>query len=288
MQDRAPANRAQRRQAARRQGATLVRPVGRPRNPSGPQSLVTGTGSPSAETASASDEDEPVASTFPPADEAPKGRKISHHAGGGKQERIYKTLVSYYALAGLAVSRWDQSDGMLIVSNAEACADAWIVAGKAQPSIMHALEMITVAGPYTALIMVHVQMAFSIMDRHGANPFKGLLSPVAAPSAPTQSAKQSPSAPRSEPAPLPYVPVGANAPTEAMPGPEVLTPDMLVIPDEGLPAEIDVALREMARETGRPYQELRQEAIVELAQLRMQQNGHTQTPGALGAPIARG
>jgi hypothetical protein len=312
MQDQAPRNRAERRAAARKRApaaATLVRPQRAPHSSqSAHPGQVTGTGAPSG---SDSAEYGPGGTLGPQpgetwaqaeervgaelrarggmADTAPT-RSTSHKAGGSKQQRIWEALVSYYALAGLAVSRRDQQDGMLIVGNAEKCADAWIAAGKGNPQIMRALEMVTIAGPYTALVTVHVTLLFSILDRHGANPFAKLFEPrTSVPAAPARSAAAVRQ--QGEPAPLPYTPVGANAPTEAPAGPaQYQDDDFLVIPDEGIPAEIDVALREMARATGRPYQELRQEALVELAQMRMQQqNGHSrvQTPGALGAPVAR-
>lgn len=307
MQDKAPRNRQRGR--PRKQGgtATLVRPQRPPSQKEAP-SLATGIGDNSA---SDSAPDYPNATGPTPQEtweqaDARIGaelfklhglsdgsdtaeRKPSHKAGGSKQQRIYETLVSYYALAGLGLSRWEQGDGMLIVANAEKLAESWMVAGKANPKIMRALEMVTVAGPYTGLIMVHVQLAFTLMDRHGANPFASLFARQPSSSAPKQAPAPvtSSNSPR-EPAPMPYVPVGPNAPTEA---PASMPPyregDIMVVPDEGLPAEIDVALREMARATGRPYNELRNEALVELAQLRMQQNGHRNVaPATLGAPIA--
>src|SRR5260221_531884 len=315
-QDNPPRNRAERRAAAHKRApaAALVRPR-QPHNPSAHPGQAIGTGAQSesgsvdcpneagprpGETWEQADARIGADLTAlhgradrPPAD---RGKAMSHKAGGSKQARVWETLVGYYALAGLAISRVDQVDGQIIVANAEKCADAWIAAGKGNPQIMHALELITIAGPYTALVTIHVTLLFSIMDRHGVSPFAGLFARAATQEGPPSARKhgraQTPSAVGApEPSPLPYQPAGANAPTEAPPAPPPYQgDDFLVIPDEGLPAEIDVALREMARATGRPYQELRQEALVELAQLRMQQNGrgnHVQTPGALGAPVAR-
>lgn len=282
MQDHPPQNRAERRAASRKAKPALVRPFRQPQNK--PQEQAIGTGA-----TSASDDLEAETATqginFPfglASDTPPTDRKVSHKAGGTKQQRIWETLVSYYALAGMGVSRFDMADGALIVSNAHKFADAWVAAGKANPSIQHALEVITVAGPYTALISIHVGVVFAIMDNHGANPFAGLLT-----RAPVQSAPAS--SPQAGPAPLPYVPVGASAPTDNTPPPTYQGDEsgFLVIPDEGLPAELDVALRQMAMQSGRPYEELRQEALVELAQMRMGQNGHTVQPGTLGAPVGR-
>lgn len=290
MQDHPPQNRAERRAQARKgkqPGAALVRPFRPPQNKA-PEAAI-GIGDPSASDDEAAQQSGPASVDFPflaGADKPPADRKVSHKAGGSKQQRIWETLVSYYALAGLGVSRLDRQDGMLIVANAEKCADAWIAAGKSNPSIMRALELVTIAGPYTALITVHVTLAFSIMDRHGANPFAGLFARQPA-TGPTPATGEE----QATPAPLPYVPLGANAPTEAAPPPTYQGDEQgfLVIPDEGIPGDLDIMLREAARTTGRPYEELRQEALVELAQMRMAQNGQNgHTPGALGAPVARG
>lgn len=216
---------------------------------------------------------------FPPANKA-RGRPKA----ASKQQRVWETLVSYYTLGGLAVSRINQGDGQVVVAHAQDCADAWIAAGRANPQIMQALEMVTIAGPYMALITVHASLVITIMDRHGANPVKSLFG-----KAPT--AGEEPAPPRGatpEPPPLPYVPVGPTAPTEAMPSPPPYVDEgVRIVPDEGLPADVDVALRQMARQTGRPYEELRQEAMVALAQQRMAANGRLTHPGTLGAPVMK-
>jgi hypothetical protein len=302
MQDHPPQNRAERRAQARKgkPGAALVRPF-RPQSQSAAQEPATGTGNRSAASAERQEPLDPYGAdnpetgvpplwTFPGVE--PQGeRKVSHKAGGSKQQRIRDTLVSYYALAGMAVSRMDMTDGQIVVASAQNCADAWMAAGKANPQIMRALELITIAGPYTALISAHVMVAITIMDRHNANPFAALFAPRT-PRTPRQPVTgPSPSGEQATPAPLPYVPVGAMAPTDAAPPPMQYPGDesgLVIIPDEGIPADLDVALRELARSTGRSYDELRQEALVELAQMRMSQNGHIQQPGSLGAPVTRG
>ena len=247
-------------------------------------------------------------------DKPPSDRKpTSHHKGASKQDRIYTTLVSYYGLAAFAVSRLDQMDGEIIATQAEACAGAWVAAGKANPKIQRVLEIITVGGPYMALVMVHAELAVALMARHGTSPLALFRSPDSIAHSPQSPNPQSPQfttqgspkgtnargatmppsgseSAQPAPAPFPYQPVGANAPTEAPAPPPVFVDEGLrVVPDEGIPAEIDVALRQMARQSGRPYEELRQEALLELAQMRMQaqSNGHTGLPGALGAPIVR-
>lgn len=272
VQDNPPLNRAARRAQARKRQPTLVHP-NQAQKP--PHDQDTGTGSPSEEEAEQADLP-PAAFAFPGVgDTAPKGR--GRPKGASKQDTMYKTLVSYYALAGLGVGRFDQADGEILMRASGDCANAWIAAGKADPRIQHALEIITVAGPYTQLIWVHASIAIMIMDRHKVNPFSALMARPNQPQA----------APQAEAAPLPYTPVGPQAPTDT-PLPPTYAPDTeLGIPDEGLPADIDVALREMARRTGRNYDELRQEALVELAQMRLAQNGRTVAPGALGAPVMK-
>ncbi len=301
-QDQAPRNRAERRAAARQRGKTprvaaMAVPPLRRQNPKEPHDQDTGTGAQSAEGAEMEYPNE-VGPQPGRADKAPADRKpaASHHKGAGKEARMRDTLITYYALAGMAVARVDQYDGELIVAKAADCANAWVAAGKANPQIMRALEIVTIAGPYTALIVVHAEVATAIMNRHGTSPLALFRSPgntTPGPTGPQRGATMPPSgqnaaAAPDQPAPFPYQPVGANAPTEApQPPPVYVDEGLRVMPDEGIPAEIDVALRQMARQSGRPYEELRQEAMVELAQMRMAQNGHQQMPGALGAPVVR-
>lgn len=321
MQDQAPRNRAERRHPhrTREPRATLVLPQRpqppQPRSQNAPHGPDTGTGAPSAEEEAEMAESQPSQmSDFTPAPDAPPKRShhakrpssaaasgagaaadkppVSHKAGGSKQARIRQGLVAYYTLAGLGVARFDQMDGEIVVASAAPCADAWMAAGAANPQIMRALEMVTIAGPYMALVMAHAQLATAIMQRHGTSPLALFRSSDnttsnSEPTGPQRGPAMPPSG-SAESAPSPYQPVGANAPTDAPPPPPVyVDPGLIVIPDEGIPADIDIALRQMARQSGRPYDELRQEALVELAQIRMQSNGHMQQPGALGAPIAR-
>ena len=216
-------------------------------------------------------------------DAAPARSKASHHKGGAKHQRIYEGLVSYYGFAGMLISTRNPADGMLIASEAERLASLWLDAGKSSPAIMRVLELITVAGPYTALVMAHGQIAFAIMNNHGVSPFS-LLSRA------DQQAESDPAA-AAPFAPLPYQPAGPQAPTDAAPSPLTVPPveedGLRVYPDEGLPSDLDVALRREAKRTGRPYAELVNEAKLLMAQVRMQQNGHVQQPGALGAPVAK-
>lgn len=326
MQDQAPRNRAERRHPhrAREPRATLVLPQRppqppQPRSQNAPHGPDTGTGAPSAEEEADMAEPQPSQMTdFAPASDAPPKRShhakrpssaaasgagaaadkppVSHKAGGSKEARIRDGLIGYYTLIGLGVARADQTDGEIIVAFAEPSANAWVAAGKANPQIMRALEMVTIGSPYIALITVHAQLAIAIMQRHGTSPlalFRSSDNTTASsePTGPQRGPAMPPSGSAESAPSMPYQPVGANAPTDApQPPPVYVDPGLTVIPDEGIPADIDIALRQMARQSGRPYAELRQEALVELAQLRMQQNGHNghmQQPGALGAPIAR-
>lgn len=294
--DQPPLNRAARRAAAHKKSPTLVRPPRAPRPPSPSRSAApgpaTGTGDPS-DADDLADLSEPAPSPFAfmggsgGGDSAP-ARKASHHKGSGKQQRIYEGLVSYYGFAGMLISTRSPADGFLIAGEAEHMATLWLDAGKASPAIMRVLELITVAGPYTALIFAHGQIAFAIMNNHGVSPLS-LFARADTPPGTVGTSAPSDGQRTTQPAPLPYQPVGPFAPTDtASPFPTPPADDTLrVYPEEGLPADLDVALRQAARQSGRPYSELRDQALLELAQLRMGQNGHVQSPGALGAPVAK-
>lgn len=228
---------------------------------------------------------------------ADRGGGRGRPRGSSKQQRIRDTLVTYYALGGLLVSRANMADGQLIMAKSADMADAWIAAAKANPQIMRALEIVTIAGPYTALIMVHLQVVNGIMDHHSVSAltlFKRnhetneTTAPAVAGKGGVSPAQQ----PAPAPAPQAYQPVGPSAPTDNAPPPlvPVLSADdapLRVYPDEGLPADVDVMLRQLARETGQPYAELRDAAMLQIAQDRLARNGHVVSPGALGAPVAR-
>lgn len=223
---------------------------------------------------------------LPPADQAVfSGYK-------GKYGSLKTGIVSMYGFVGLAVSRVDQYDGMLITANAESVADAWIAWGKADPRVMRTLQVLF-GSPIALVIAAHTPIALGIMAHHGVSPSR-LFSPVKIPVEPRSRRSSEQAGAAAPSSPLPYVPLGATAPTDATPPPAPLSADdaadMLIFPDEGLPADLDVALRQAAKESGRPYAELRQEALVQIAQMRMaQQNGRngSGTAAALGVPVAR-
>lgn len=287
MQDHPPQNRAQRRAAAKGKGRApvMVRPF-QSQSRNAPQSPATGTGVGYAE-ADPPQEDTPQESLgfggFPSlVDDAPRAAAKSHKRGAGKVERVREGLITIYGFTGMMVRNVNINDGLIITASAEKLADAWIDAGKADARIMRVLEIITVAGPFTGLFFAHAGVAMAIMQNHGTSPMD-LFKRV--PSVPPDGQMESASPP-----PLPYQPVGPSAPVDTMPPPAVaLGGDTLrVFPEEGLPADLDVALRQLARQPGQPsYETLRDQAMLELAQARMAQNGHVQAPGALGMPVAK-
>lgn len=294
--DQPPMNRAQRRAAAHKKGKTipLGLPQRAPRQPSqsrnARQDQAIGTGATSAEEdemAEAQEAAPSFAAFMTGGDTAPARKSASHHKGGSKNQRIYDGLVSYYGFAGMLISTRNPADGMLIAGEAERLAGLWLDAGKSSPAIMRVLELLTVAGPYTALVFAHGQIALALMSNHGVSPF----SLFARADQPVDSPQDGQTGRGAAPAPLPYQPAGPFAPTDTAAMPLTVPPPvedgLRVYPDVELPSDLDVALRQAARQSGRPYKELADEARLQIAQIQIAQNGHVQAPGALGAPVAR-
>ena len=217
---------------------------------------------------------------------------------GGKYGLIKTNIVSTYAGIGVMLGGPTNADGVLFLSSAERIADAWVAWGRADPRYMRIVSLLW-GSPMMTLVVAHAPLVGGIMTNHGISMGR-LLVPMnmrslgqlaamrraAATSGPSSRAQAEHEA--GAPPPLPYQPVGPFAPTEAAPPPSAPDEGLRILPDEGLPADIEVQLREISRTQGIPYQELYDQAMLQLAQLRMQQNGKvaSQAP-ALGVPVAK-
>lgn len=228
----------------------------------------------------------------------------------GKNGVIKTNIVTTYAFIGMNLGGPASADGMLFLKSAEPIADAWIAWGRSDPRYMRIVKVLW-GGPFTTLIIGHAGLVGGLMQNHGVNLGQYLMPSalVAAlknrrGSASELGASFSPSAARgpspshtSEPTPtsLPYTPLGAQAPTgEEVPGPPLApaNPDELrVWPDEGMPSDLDVAAREIARRTGRPYLEILNEIRHQWANQQQAHNQKLRPPGpagsGLGAPVAK-
>lgn len=218
---------------------------------------------------------------------------------GGKYGLLKTNIVMSYAGIGAMLGGPASRDGVLFMASAESIADAWIAWGKADPRYMRIVNLLW-GSPFMTLMVAHAPLIGGVMANHGISMGRLLvpvnmrrLGEVAALRKSMNLGAQSGQGPAPDssdaaPAPLPYEPVGPFAPTEATPPPDAPDEGLRILPDDGLPSEIDVQLREISRKQGIPYQELRDQAMLQMAQMRMQQNGKvaSQAP-ALGVPVMK-
>lgn len=213
----------------------------------------------------------------------------------GKFGLVKTNIVTSYAGIGAMLGGPINPDGRLFMESSERIADAWIAWGKADPRYMRIVTLLW-GSPFMTLMVAHAPLVGGIMANHGISMGRLLvpmnmrnLGQLAALRRAANARPVSDLRGQAEAAPLPYQPVGPQAPTEA-PGPPPLYADdgLRVFPDEGLPAELDVQLREVARTQGVPYQELRDQAMLQIAQMRMAQNGKVADKAAgLGMPVMK-
>ena len=218
------------------------------------------------------DEQDTPKNSQAPRERAPADRKgpKSHKAGAGKRERVRQSLLAYHGMAANVVAMAGNSpDAVIIATSGADATEAWMAGYDSDPRVRRVLEAITISGPwFVPLVIAYGSMAVKLMSNHGVSP-AALFARTPAPEPQSVPVDSMPSEPG------PY----SGPPTTAL---------GTAIPDEGLPADIEFAIREMARQTGRPYDELRHEALIQIAQAQMAANGHQTgaAPAALGALIA--
>lgn len=231
------------------------------------------------------------------ADVAPMSAPFTGYSG--KYGLLKTNIVTSYAGIGAMLGGPATADGQLFLASAEPIADAWIAWGKADPRYMRIVTLMW-GSPFMTLIVAHSPLIGGVMANHGISIGRFLvpvnmrrLGEIAAlrKSMIDSRQGQGPAATpaQSEPVPpLPYQPAGPFAPTDAAPPPPAPDEGLRIFPDEGLPAEIDVQLREISRKQGIPYAELHDQAMLQMAQMRMAQNGNvaSQAPG-LGVPVMK-
>lgn len=208
----------------------------------------------------------------------------------GKYGMLKTNIVSSYAMAGLLAGGPTSPDGALFLTNAEKIADAWIAWGKADPRYMRIVTILW-GGPFMTLALAHSPLIAGIAANHNIpiakylNPF-GQLNRLRMPVVDMRN--QSAQAPQDEPGLGTYVPVGPDAPTDGQgPPPQYVDGGLRVFPDEGIPSEIDVQLRQVARAQNIPYEQLRDAWLLDVAQQRIAHNQHVNTPGTLGQPVTK-
>lgn len=219
----------------------------------------------------------------------------------GKYGLLKTNIVTSYATIGMLMGGPSSPDGMLFLTYAEPIAEAWIAWGKSDPRYMRIVNILW-GGPFMTLMLAHTPLIAGVMANHNIQmPFARLLNPlnmkafqniqnglVGANRPPVQAGQTGQNLP-SEPDPFManYHPVGAHAPTEdaGPPPPYADTSNLRVFPDEGIPSDIDVQLRQLSREMNKPYEEVVNAYLLEVQQARIAEQQRINKPGTLGMPV---
>lgn len=206
---------------------------------------------------------------------APRNRRKSADkpVRQSKDARRKQGLLVYYGMLGSGLMLVNEYTGTVVLNQAPACAASITDLAKVNPQVAMVVDAITANGPVVAVIMAHLPIFVGTMAAFGLVPAKVATS-IGLP----------------EPPPLPERPQYTGTPDDYRQGPmyapagypEQAEPTRTV-PDNELPSDIEVAIREAARITGRPYNELHAEALTML-RARQQAEQANGRPGAvLGA-----
>lgn len=217
----------------------------------------------------------------------------------GKYGLLKTNIVTSYATIGLLMGGPTSPDGILFLGSAEPIADAWIAWGKADPRYMRIVNMLW-GGPFMTLALAHAPLIGGVLANHGMHMPK-FLNPMQMPMFKSAAfAGRNAGAATGNPAPLAtddgtppydpftanYHPVGANAPTDDPgPPPAYVEGQLRMYPDEGIPSDVDVQLRQLAQTAGIPYAQIRDQYLLETAQDRIAQHQKVTQPAALGVPV---
>jgi hypothetical protein len=202
----------------------------------------------------------------------------------GKFGAVKTNIVTSYATVGMMLGGPQSPDGVLFIASAENIADAWIAWGKTDPRYMRVVTILW-GGPFMTLIIAHTPLAAGIMANHNIQPsFLKFLNPANIAMFKNPGGAGVNTMPSPTPAPVGYQPVGANAPTD---NDASYGEPLRVYPDEGIPADVDVQLRQLATTMHIPYAQVRDQYLLETAQDRIAQNQRVTPPGALGVPVTQ-
>lgn len=311
MPDLPPQNREQRRARGRPKGSLNKRPVMLR------QSAVAGSKAQARQQASLNGLHDPViptseagpnfsddndAAIFSASDGFDGGSDLSARPGyKGRYGPLKTNIVATYGMFGMLLGGPNSPDGILFLSSAEPIADAWISWGKTDPRYMKLVQVLWGA-PFMTLIMAHTPLAVGIMANHDLKVpgISALFNParLAAVSQMRQNVGGMRAQPEASPLqgtgrevpPPAYRPAGPMAPTEDFgppPSADALDTSLRVYPDEGVPHDVEIQIRQLAHQTGMNYDELRDAWILQNAQQRIAQQQRVTPPGALGVPVTQ-
>lgn len=101
---------------------------------------------------------------------ARRGRGRPSKAPSRPLEALRKDLVDLYAGMGLLAKPFLPLPALVLVKQAEDCADAWVRAAEVNPVIRRVLEGFSTASVYGALIMAHAPIAVAFQVQLGRLP----------------------------------------------------------------------------------------------------------------------
>lgn len=210
----------------------------------------------------------------------------------GKYGLLKTNIVTTYATMGMFLGGPGSPDGILFLTYSEKIADAWIAWGKSDPRYMK-IVMVLWGGPFMTLMLAHSPLIAGVLANHDV-PMAKFLNPLSQLGRMRGTildlrgtVSDADLAHAEEPGLGAYVPAGPMAPTDDQGPPPAPQEGLRIYPDEGLPAEVDVQLRQIARQMNKSYEELRDQYLLELAQERLAHNQHVNAPATLGMPVTK-
>ena len=198
----------------------------------------------------------------PPAGQGAKGAR-SHHAGVSKRTRVASGIATYHLMGGGLLARLDPITGQVVMEKTPPTVDAWMVVYDADPMARKWMEYLTIGSPWLGVALAYAGIAGESLSRHGTS-----LGDLFKPKEPAPPAAAGPNPELSQ------SPAPATGPIETPLG---------AMPEEGLPHDVELMVRQLARETGQSYDTVRAAALEQMAEFTAAQNGGSgRTPRALG------
>lgn len=114
----------------------------------------------------------------PKSDGSPRGTaktepKVTPRSAAGRRtaaDKLEAKLTEFIGTAGMVVSMFNQTDGFIILSNAEPLAQNWTALAEENAAVKRVLNSMVETGAWSAALMATAAVALPIMDNHGYIP----------------------------------------------------------------------------------------------------------------------